>query len=225
MESAYTVIIPAYNAAGTIAETIESTLKQTVPPERIIVIDDGSTDDTRAVAERFGERVTILSQLNQGPGPAMSLGMRFCKTPLIAGVDADDVWLPEKIERQLEILNRNPTCMGVFTKMQHFGATVTTEIINDGWVRSTMLIRREMYETLGGVIDPPGRRGDMVDWLARAREAGFAMQLLPEVLVMRRVSMNSLSAGRDLEKDRGYVHVAVAALRRKRARLAEASEA
>ncbi len=120
----YTVIIPAYNAAGTIAETIESALRQTVSPVRILVVDDGSTDATRTVAEAFGGCVSVQTQSNHGPGAAMSLGLRQCDTPMIAGLDADDIWLPQKIQRQLDYLRRHPACSGVFTRMQHFGETV-----------------------------------------------------------------------------------------------------
>ncbi len=215
----YTVVIPAYNAALTIAETIQSALAQTVAPQRVIVVDDGSTDATRTVVEAFGGCVELLAQSNQGPGAAMSLGMRHCETPLIAAIDADDIWLPEKIERQLEYLRLRPNCSGVFTRMQQFGEAVAAETVQDGWGRSTMLIRREVFDCVGDVVDPPGKRGEMIDWLARAREAGFELALMPDVLARRRVSCNSLSAGRDATKDRGYVLVAIAALQRKRARL------
>ncbi len=100
----YTVVLPAFNAAGTIGETIESVLRQTVPPARILVVDDGSTDATRWVAESFGGCVCVQSQPNLGPGAATSLGMQQCDTPLIATIDADDIWLPEKIQRQLDFL-------------------------------------------------------------------------------------------------------------------------
>jgi glycosyltransferase involved in cell wall biosynthesis len=217
MMMSYSVIIPAYNAADTIGETVESALRQTVPPTRILVVDDGSTDATRMVAEAFGGCVGVYTQPNRGPGAAMSLGIRLCDTPLIAAIDADDIWLPEKIERQLDYLRRNPTCKGVFARMRHFGATVVTDVLQDGWGRSTMLIRRVVYDCLGDVVDPPGRRGEMIDWIARAREAGLAMAMLPDVLALRRISANSLSAGRDIERDRSYAQVVIAALRRKRA--------
>jgi glycosyltransferase involved in cell wall biosynthesis len=219
MTMSYSVIIPGYNAADTIAETIESALRQTVSPARILVIDDGSTDATRMVAETFGGCVSVQSQANRGPGAAMSLGMRQCDSPLIASIDADDIWLPEKIQRQLDYLHRHPDCHGVFARMRHFGETVVSDVIQDGWGRSTMLIRRMVYDCLGDIVDPPGRRGEMIDWIAQARETGMELTMLPEVLALRRVSPSSLSAGRDSQRDRSYAQVAIAALRRKRARL------
>jgi glycosyltransferase involved in cell wall biosynthesis len=215
----YTVVIPAYNARQTIGETIESVLQQTVPPERVIVVDDGSTDDTLRLALEFGDCVRALTQSNQGPGAAMSLGMRQIETPIIASVDADDLWLPEKMERQLDYLQANPACAGVFAWMEHFGDCVSGTITQDGWSRTTMVIRKSACETIGDVVDPPGMRGEMIDWIARAREAGFSLQMMPEVLAKRRVHAGSLSHRRSLELDRGYLHVVRAALLRKRAQL------
>ena len=219
----YTVIIPAYNAAGTIAETIESALRQTVPPARFWWSTTDRPTPRARLPSRLADVSSVLTQPNQGPGAAMSLGMRQCDTPLIAAIDADDIWLPEKIQRQLDYLQQHPNCQGVFARMRHFGETVVSDVVQDGWGRSTMLIRRAVYDCLGDIVDPPGRRGEMIDWLARAREAGLELAMLPEVLALRRVSPNSLSAGRDAEQDRSYAQVAIAALRRKRARLSEVS--
>lgn len=217
----YAVVIPAFNARGTIEETIESVLRQTAPPTQIVVVDDGSTDGTRQVAERFGGCVVVLSQSNQGPGAAMSRGMRHCSSPWIAAIDADDVWLPNKMERQLDFLENNEKCAGVFSRLELFGEGVQGHVLQDGWVRSTMTVRRTVFEVIGEVVDPPGLRGEMIDWIARAREAGFQLTMMPEVLSKRRVSAGSLSSGLTNETNKGYAHVARAALMRKRAHAQE----
>ena len=80
-----------------------------------------------------------------------------------------------------------------------------------------MAIRRRVFDRIGPIIDPPGNRGEMIDWLARAREAGFRLELLLETLVRRRVSAGSLSYGRDALKDRGYLYVARQRIMRSRA--------
>jgi hypothetical protein len=79
------------------------------------------------------------------------------------------------------------------------------------------MIRTENARAVGPVIDPPGRRGDMIDWFARARAASLDIAMLPEVLVLRRIRPDSLSYGRGA-RDIGYLHVAKAALDRRRAR-------
>lgn len=213
----YTVIVPAYNASATLAEAIDSILNQTVSATKIIVTDDGSTDETSRIAESYGGIVSVQSQSNQGPGAAMTRGMEMVKTEFIAAIDADDVWLPHKMATQLEFLAANPGCAGVFGHMRLFGEMVVVSRLEESWGRSVMTIRREVFLEIGEVVDPPGMRGEMIDWIARAREAGFLMKMLPEVLAMRRVSRGSLSDGRDAMKDSGYLHIARAALLRRRA--------
>ena len=99
MTSAYSVVIPAFNAEATLGETIRSALEQTVPPAEILVVDDGSTDGTDAVAAGFADRVRVIRQDNAGPGAATSRGLAAVETPFAATLDADDLWLPGKAVR------------------------------------------------------------------------------------------------------------------------------
>lgn len=92
------VVIPAYNAAAYLAEAIKSVKKQTVAVSEIIVVNDGSTDDTEKIAERMG--ATVISQNNKGLAAARNIGIRNSKSDWVALLDADDVWTPTKIERQ-----------------------------------------------------------------------------------------------------------------------------
>ncbi len=94
------VVIPAWNAERYLAEAIESVLGQTVPVDTILVVDDGSTDDTAAVARRYPE-VRLVQQANAGAGAARNRGVAATDEALLAFLDADDVWLPHKLERQL----------------------------------------------------------------------------------------------------------------------------
>jgi glycosyltransferase involved in cell wall biosynthesis len=216
--AAYSVVIPAFNAAETIGEAIASVLGQTVLPAEILVVDDGSTDATAALAGKAHPLVRVIVQANTGCGGATTRGIAESRHAIIATLDADDVWLPGKMERQLSRFSEDQTIDGVFSNLELFGEESMTGRVQAGWVRSTMVIRRHVFETVGPMIDPPGDRGDMVDWLARAREAGFRLDLLPEILVRRRITPGSLSYGRDPLKDRGYLHVArERILRRRRA--------
>ena len=216
-EHAYGVVIPAWNAAATIGECIASIAGQSVPPREIIVVDDGSTDDTAAVAAAAHPLVRVIAQENRGCGAATSAGFAACGFPWLASLDADDVWLPEKIERQFAHLDANPRYAGVCCNMELFRPDGEVLGTREAWSRSTMLLRREVFDTVGEIIDPPGMRGDIVDWLARVREAGFFIAMMPQVLACRRVHPGSLSFGRDEERDRGYLHVARQAILRRRA--------
>lgn len=98
------VIIPTYNRAALISQSVESVLVQTYSNIEVIVVDDGSTDDTQLRLKRFGERIRIVSQSNAGPGAARNLGIRLSRGEIIAFQDSDDLWKPTKLERQVRLL-------------------------------------------------------------------------------------------------------------------------
>lgn len=92
------VVIPTFNRAGLIAETLDAVLAQTVVPCEIIVVDDGSTDDTQAVLAGFGDRVRVLRIANGGDLVARNVGLRAASGDLVAFCDSDDLWMPGFIE-------------------------------------------------------------------------------------------------------------------------------
>jgi glycosyltransferase involved in cell wall biosynthesis len=94
------VVIAAYNSAGYIRETLDSVLAQTFPPLEVIVVDDGSTDETAAIVRTYAGRVRLLQQENRGEPASRNRGIREAQGDYIAFIDADDLWLPEKLERQ-----------------------------------------------------------------------------------------------------------------------------
>jgi glycosyltransferase involved in cell wall biosynthesis len=103
------VIVPAYNAEATIAETINSILNQTFTHLELIVVDDGSEDRTIAVVESFSDsRIRLIRQKNRGLAGAHNTGIASARRRYIAFCDADDLWLPEKLERHIEHLEANP---------------------------------------------------------------------------------------------------------------------
>lgn len=108
-----TAIIPAYNAGGHIARSLDSVLKQTLPADEIIVVDDGSSDDTAQVVRSFGDKVTLLQQANAGVSRARNAGIRAAAGDWIAFLDADDEWLPERLASQVALLKRNPDLVWV----------------------------------------------------------------------------------------------------------------
>ncbi|RUU56242.1 glycosyltransferase family 2 protein, partial [Mesorhizobium sp. M7A.T.Ca.TU.009.01.1.1] len=118
--ASYGVVIPAFNAAATIGAALNSVLAQTAKAEAIVVVDDGSTDDTAAVIEAMNLPVRVLRQDNAGPGSATTRGIAALSTPLIATLDADDLWLPDKIEQQLAYLGCHPGTAGVLTHWRTF---------------------------------------------------------------------------------------------------------
>jgi glycosyltransferase involved in cell wall biosynthesis len=105
-DSKVSVIIPAYNAERFLSRTIESVLAQTVAPHEIIVVDDGSSDETLKVAQNFGGIVRCLTKPNGGPASARNHGIRVATGDWIAFLDADDQWLPDKLEKQFQLIRK-----------------------------------------------------------------------------------------------------------------------
>lgn len=102
------VVIPAYNAAATIEAAIRSVLHQSCRDMEVIVVDDGSTDGTAERAQAFGDRVRYVRQERAGPGPARNRGVAEARGAYVALLDADDLWLPRKLEIQLSVFQREP---------------------------------------------------------------------------------------------------------------------
>jgi glycosyltransferase involved in cell wall biosynthesis len=109
-ESIFTisVVIPAYNAGPFIARAIESALRQTHPADEIIVVDDGSTDNTADAVRSFGEKVILIRQENAGASVARNTGINAAQGNWIAFLDADDEWVPGKLEQQIKHLQKHP---------------------------------------------------------------------------------------------------------------------
>lgn len=102
------VVIPAYNAAPFIHRAVDSVLSQTFADFELLVVDDGSSDDTLRVLARYGDRLRALPQRNSGPAAARNHGLSAACGEYVAFLDADDHWLPEKLERQVQLMERRP---------------------------------------------------------------------------------------------------------------------
>ncbi len=102
------VVIPCFNAAAFLTETLQSALAQTLSPEEVIVVDDGSTDESARIAESFGAAVRVIRQSNHGESVARNRGIDQARGAWIALLDADDRWEPNKLERQVEALEKAP---------------------------------------------------------------------------------------------------------------------
>lgn len=218
MKLAYSVVIPAFNAAAMVAEAIQSALAQTAPPEAIVVVDDGSSDATGDIAAAASPLVRVIRQDNRGVGSATTAGLAAVATPAVATLDSDDLWFPEKMAAQLDHLARNSDCDGVFAGMRALLPDGRQGSVYSGMSRSTMVMRMDAARRVGAMIDPPNGCGDLIDWLARARDIGLQLHAMDVVLAFRRIRPGSLSFARDARRDRDYAYVAWQALKRRRER-------
>ncbi len=173
-------IIPAYNAQDFIAETIESALAQTHAEHEIIVVDDGSTDQTCEIVQSFGDRVCLIRQENAGPATARNKGAAMASGEWLAFLDADDLWTSEKLERQLTVTAMNGVQI-VYTDRENIGHCehVSKLQSNDVELRegdifealllgnfitqSSVLIARKLFEDLGGFDESPDMKA-VEDW-------------------------------------------------------------
>jgi glycosyltransferase involved in cell wall biosynthesis len=108
------VIIPTYNRAGIICRTLDNLFEQTYPNFEMIVVDDGSTDDTLSALHRYGDKIQVISQKNAGPAAARNRGVNTSRGEIIAFQDSDDLWKPTKLERQVRLLEKDksiPCCL------------------------------------------------------------------------------------------------------------------
>jgi glycosyltransferase involved in cell wall biosynthesis len=122
MDPKVSVVIPTYNRAGIVPRAIESVLAQTVTDLEVIVVDDGSSDDTgKTLEEMFGDRIRYFAQVNQGASVARNRGIEEARGEWIAFLDSDDLWEKEKLEWQLKALEQfSPQCCGCYTDTRFF---------------------------------------------------------------------------------------------------------
>jgi glycosyltransferase involved in cell wall biosynthesis len=120
MNPSVTVVIPCFNAAAFLHATLESALHQTCAPFEVLVIDDGSTDGSAAIASSYGPPVRVIAQTNQGESVARNRGIDEARGDWIAFLDADDLWMPGKLERQLAVAEPGVAC--IHTNFRPFGA-------------------------------------------------------------------------------------------------------
>lgn len=196
------VIIPTYNRSATIERATRSVLDQSFADLELIVVDDGSTDNTGAVVEGIGDARTRLIRLpvNSGPAVARNVGIDAARGTLIAFLDSDDIWLPRKLERQVEAMSRADSrilasCTGfaVRRSLSRYSSATSVRIpakasgrfesILDGCMLSpgtTLVVHRDAFRAIG-LLDPNLKRLEDWDWLLRYLEH-YELQPVAEVL-------------------------------------------
>ena len=211
MSRTVSAILPVRNAADHVDHALRSVFAQERPPDEVVVVDGASTDTTLTVVAGFAE-VRVVHQTGDGLADARNLGVMSTSGDVVAFLDADDRWTPEKVAHQLEWLDDHPD-VGVVTGMMVRGAETTPV---PGMTPGATLIRREALTRVGR-FDVRHRIGCDTDWLMRAREAGLGPVLLDDVVLHKGVRADSLS--RDVEDYRlELLRVARDAVRRREQR-------
>lgn len=209
MRSVVSVIMPAWNAAGTIVEAIESVLQQSFSDLELIVVDDGSTDDTAdQVRSMHDPRLALLSIPHSGVGAARNRGVAAACGDYISFLDADDIWLPDKLEVQVELLEAQPAAGAVYGFVDKIDADGTARRpifrqVAEGWILETLLVwnliangsnllvRRHAFEQVGGFDESLEAAEDWDLSIRLARVCEFVC--VPRTLVLYRQGANTLS--------------------------------
>lgn len=223
-----TVVIPCYNAERYVAAALRSVEAQAWPGLEIIVVDDGSTDDSAGVVARGFPGVRLLRQANQGVAAARNLGLAQATADWVAMLDADDLWLPGKLHAQWQLLQQNPQARMCYTawrvwhslapepersfmaeleviateagRWQGASGWVYPELLRDCVVwTSTVLAHRSVFDEVGG-FDPSLRIGEDYDlWLRASRATSILRVARPYGLY--RMHPDSVTKG---APDRNY---------------------
>lgn len=141
------VVIPTYNRVDYLREAIESVLAQTYKNYEILVVDDGSTDNTRELVASYASRIKYIYQDNKGPSAARNNGIRNAKGNLIAFLDSDDLWHPDKLAKQVAVFVENPSLSFLATGYGEINTkyeVIKTNVLQSSELRS--LQRKEMYK-------------------------------------------------------------------------------
>jgi glycosyltransferase involved in cell wall biosynthesis len=220
------VIIAAYNAEGTLAETLASVLSQTLLPDEIIVVDDGSTDHTAKVAAAASNSIRVIGQTNRGPAAALNMGVKLATGDLLSFIDADDLWERDKLAIQTRALAEQIELDGVASHVTNFFCPSNDQETNkryrlpDGpepcWLLGAMLLRRHCFQRCDAFAENLWV-GYSIDWYDRARAAGLIFGMIPNVLLHRRIRPGSLSH-RSQRGDLAMVEMARRAIERRRKR-------
>jgi glycosyltransferase involved in cell wall biosynthesis len=218
------VIVPAYNVEHQIGEALASVVAQLYEPLETIVVDDGSSDRTAAVARDSADK--LIAADHGGASRARNLGVRAARGELIAFLDADDIWTEGALVARAEYLSHHPEIDFVFGQMldfidphsprpAHLDRTLLT--VARPAPMPTLVARAHMFETVGG-FDPKFVVGEDLDWLARAQEAGFRGTMLDAVFLRKRLHPGSVMARNAQSAAPALARVLKASLDRQRAR-------
>jgi glycosyltransferase involved in cell wall biosynthesis len=197
---------------------------QTYQPLEIIIINDGSTDGSEKVARRFAQQTSYFYQSNQGAAAARNHGINKSNGDFFAFLDADDLWEPDKIWKQMDILEKDAGIDMVFGNVFQFISKDVKSVskikldeedkILPGYIPGTILIRKEAFLKVG-LFSTSWKIGEFIDWYLKAIETGLSHIMLSDIVMRRRIHSSNLGIRlKDTRTD--YVKIIKASLDRRR---------
>lgn len=199
--SQISVIIPVYNGGLYIESAIESVLAQTYPATEIIVVNDGSIDNSAQIINKFKKHITYLKKEHSGLGDSLNQGITSAQGGFIAFNDADDLWVENKLELQMAAFNKTDVDM-VFGYVQQFISPELDETAKfkilcqdepmQGYSTGTMMVKTDAFFKVG-LFSIKYRVGEFIEWYMRAKNLGLESLLLPNIIAKRRLHQANMT--------------------------------
>jgi glycosyltransferase involved in cell wall biosynthesis len=222
------LVMAVHNGAKFIAPAIRSALAQTLPPDEVIVVDDGSGDDSAGIAARFGGNVRVLRLPHRGGSAALNAGVTEARGDTLAFLDADDLWAPDKLTSQAVAL-AEPAVDAVFGRVVNF-TDPDCEITEPGQIalelpslvgasKIAMLIRRVAFDHVGAFNESLAVV-DFGEWYVRALGSGIGIRFVDRVIAFRRIHRHNATRLMRSALHRDYMRIARGAVSRAAAKRA-----
>lgn len=194
------VIMPVYNGEKLLTTSIESVLKQNHPSLELIIVDDGSTDNSKEIAKSFENHIKYLYQENQGAAAARNLGLENARGNIIGFLDADDLWPADILSRQLhhledaqvELVMGHTQCV---REIETVGGKIEFENLADPLLAPLMgsyILRKSVFQKVG-FFNSELRMSEDVDWFLKIREKGVKIATMPEVTLLYRRHQDNIT--------------------------------
>lgn len=207
-KASISVVMSVWNGGSYLRDALDSILYQSWRADEVIVVNDGSTDNTSDILEEYRGRIFLINQTNRGQAAGLIAGLAVASGDYFAFQDADDLWYPQKLERQCIVLE-SISLEAVFCLSEQFVSPEISadrerylprgEAIMAGLTFPCMMIRRSAFERIGN-LDPASKTAP-VDWFARARHAKLKYQVIQEALHRRRLHPNNFGRTQPQSRD------------------------
>ncbi|WP_315831167.1 glycosyltransferase family A protein [Bradyrhizobium prioriisuperbiae] len=205
------VVMSVWNGGAYLKEAIDSILDQTYAPIELVVVDDGSTDQTNSIIRAYGDRVRLLTQDHSGQSVGLIAGIAVATGRYLAFLDGDDIWTPDKLARQ-HAAQADTRLEAVFCLSKQFVSPELADAAGEARPRKDvlvrefagcMLIRRPAFDRIGN-FDPLSKTA-FVEWLGRAKHMALRYAVIEEVLHHRRLHASNFGKIFSEERDKSLL--------------------
>lgn len=207
------IIMPCFNSELYITEAINSIQSQTYQNWELIIVDDGCSDRSMQYAHQTYPQATIVKNPRKGISSALNQGIARAQGDYLAWIDADDLWLPKKLTKQVDQLRQHPQWAGCFGITQQFSVNGPLQLPS-GPHKGSLLLRITAFNKIGSFREDIAV-GEFIDWYARASDQGLVFGQLPEIVYHRRIHTNN-TMRKNPNQNKDYLKILKSAIDRHR---------